>query len=57
MVINLGPFQRIIKKETGSIRRRAPVDLISFPAGSGERFIRRDGTIQIAFKDVDRVRC
>ena len=54
--MNLEPFRRILKKETGSIRRSAPVDLISFPAASDERFIRRDGTIQIAFKDVTRVR-
>jgi len=54
--MNLEPYRRILKKETDSIGRRAPVDLISFPSGSGERFIRRDGNIQIAFKDVNRVR-
>ena len=55
--MNLEPFQAMINKETGCIRRLAPVDLISIPAGSDERFIRRDGTIQIAFEDVNRVRC
>ena len=55
--MNLETFQKMIKKETGSIRRQAPVDLISFPAGSDERFIRRNGTIRISFKDVNRVRC
>ena len=55
--MNLEPFRKMIEKETGSIRRLAPIDLISFPAGSGERFIGRDGTIQIAFGDVNRVRC
>jgi len=55
--MNLAPFQKILKKETASDRRPAPIDLISFPAESDKRFIRRDGTIQIALKDVDRVRC
>ncbi len=55
--MNLEPFQAMIKKETGSIRRLAPVDLISIPAWSDDRFIRRDGTIQIAFRNVNRVRC
>ena len=55
--MNLKPFQAMINRETGSTRRLAPIDLISIPAGSDERFIRRDGTIQIAFNDVNRVRC
>ena len=55
--MNLEPFRKMIKKEANFIRRPAPIDLISFPADSDEHFIRRDGTIQIALKDVDRVRC
>ncbi len=55
--MNLEPFEKIIKKETASIRRSAPVDLISFPADSAERFIGPDGTIHIAFKNVNRLRC
>ena len=55
--MNLEPFRKVIKLETGSVRRTAPVDLISFPARSDERFIRRDGTIRITFKDVNRLRC
>jgi hypothetical protein len=55
--MNLVPFRQILKKETGSDRRLAPIDLISFPAESGERFIHRDGTIQINFRDVNRLRC
>jgi hypothetical protein len=54
--MNLEPFGNVVKKETGTVRRSAPVDLISFPAESDERFIRRDGTIRIAFNDVIRVR-
>ena len=55
--MNIEPFHAVIKKEIGSTRRMAPVDLISIPAGSDEHFIGRDGTIQIAFKDVNQVRC
>ena len=53
--MNLEPFGKILKKQTNNIRRLAPVELISFPADSSERFIRRDGRIQIAFNDVNRV--
>jgi hypothetical protein len=55
--MNLKPFQAMINKQTESTRRLAPVDLISIPAGSDEHFIGRDGSIQIDFKDVNRVRC
>ena len=55
--MNIEPFHAVIKKEIGSTRRMAPVHLISIPAGSDEHFIGRDGTIQIAFKDVNQVRC
>ena len=55
--MNLVPFRQILKKETGSDPRLAPIDLISFHAESGERFIHRDSTIQINFRDVNRVRC
>ena len=54
--VNLEPFEKIIKKETASIRRSAPVDLISFPADSDDRFICPDGTIRVAFKNVSRLR-
>jgi hypothetical protein len=46
-----------VHKKTESVCRSTPVDLISFPAESDERFIRPDGTIRIAFKDVHRLRC
>ncbi len=55
--LNLEPLYRMLKKETGAVRRQAPVDLISFPADSDERFILPDGSIQITFKDVRYVRC
>lgn len=55
--MSLEPIYRMIKKGTDSIARAAPVDLISFPADSAERFIRPGGTIRIAFKDVNRICC
>jgi hypothetical protein len=55
--MNLEPLQKMIEKEIKSIRRSAPFDLISFPAGSEERFIGRNGVIDITFNDVYRVRC
>jgi hypothetical protein len=55
--MNLEPFRRIVQKETLSISRSAPVDLISFPADSDERFIRRDGTIQVSINDLHQIRC
>ena len=55
--LELEPLQRIVKKEMGDLRRRAAIDLISFPAESDQRFIQPDGTIQISFSDIRRVRC
>jgi len=55
--LSLESFERMINKQTVSVRRSAPVDLISFPADSDERFIGPNGTIRIAFKDVHRLRC
>ena len=55
--MSLEPFQKMIARAVGTVRRTAPVELISFPADSGKRFIRNDGTIRITFKDVIRLRC
>ena len=54
---NLTQLHMILKNEIVSSRRWAPVDLISIPDDSDERFIGRDGTIRINFEDVDRVSC
>ena len=54
---DLMPLHRILKKELGAVQRRAPIDLISFPAESDERFIKADGTIQISFKEIRHIRC
>ena len=55
--MKLDPFRKILKNEIVSICRSAPVDLISIPDDSDERFIGRDGVIRIKFKDVHHVRC
>ena len=55
--LNLAPFYRILQKETGAVRRAAPVDLISFPAESDQRFIQPDGSIHISFNEIGLVRC
>jgi hypothetical protein len=55
--MSLGLFEKMVKKETESIRRAAPVELISLPADGDERFIFPDGTIRITFGDVSRLRC
>lgn len=54
---NLAPFIKVLRKATKSIQRTAPVDLISFPGDSRERFIDRDGNIHIAIEDVTRLCC
>lgn len=54
---NLEPMRRVIKKELRSLHRSAPIDLITFPAAADERFIGRNGKIQIEFSDVRFVRC
>ena len=54
---NLEPLYRIIKKEVSDIQRPAPVDLISFPVDSDERFIQTGGTIRIHLKDIRHIRC
>ena len=55
--LKLEPFYRLIRKETKAVCRSAPVDLISFSAESDRRHIQPDGTIQITFHDIHRVRC
>jgi hypothetical protein len=55
--VNLVPFEKSLKKAAGAIRRTSPVDLISFPSDSGERFIRKDGKIGVTLEDVAHLRC
>jgi hypothetical protein len=55
--MDLQPFKQMIDKAIQAVHRSAPVDLISLPAESGERFIGNDGQIQINFKDVACIGC
>ena len=64
MVFTKKPFESSIHvltkafiNEIVSICRSAPVDLISIPDDSDDRFIGHDGVIRIKFKDVHHVRC
>ena len=54
---DLAPLHRMLQKDAGAVRRRAPVDLISFPADSDQRFIQPDGSIQVSFNDIALVHC
>ncbi len=54
--LNLEPYYRLLEKETKAVCRTAPVDLITFQGESDQRFIQPDGSIQITFKDIQRVR-
>jgi hypothetical protein len=54
--MDLEPFGRMLRRETGAIRRSAPVDLISIPDDSDDNFIRQDGRIHITFRDVTHIR-
>ena len=54
--MNLAPFQKMVKKEMSYTHRKAPVDLISFPPDSVQRFIRSDKSIEITINDVHLLR-
>ena len=49
---NLGPFEKIVLEATAGIQHDAPVDLLSFPADSAERFIGASGDISIRLEDL-----
>jgi hypothetical protein len=48
----LAPYEKIIRRVMISPARSAPVDLISFPADSAERFIDPAGRIRLSLADV-----
>lgn len=52
---SLAPYVAIVQEATSGLKRTAPFDLIRFPADSADRFINRDGIIQVTFADVERV--
>ena len=49
---DLSPFCKILDKPMKNNRREAPVDLISFPRDSAEKFIGADGNIAIRLSDL-----
>ncbi len=53
---DLAPFETIVQKAMAGVGRQAPVDLLSFPADSTERFISADGDISIRLTDVTWIR-
>lgn len=46
--VDLAPFRVFINKALAGLCRTAPLDLISFPANSAERFIDRHGCIRLS---------
>jgi hypothetical protein len=52
----LDPYVELVNNALEDLRRSAPVDLLSFPEDSAERFIEKDGHIQLALGDVAWVR-
>lgn len=48
-----GSFADIIEKAVQKTRRSAPVDLISFPEDSADRFINKRGEISVGFEGLD----
>ncbi|MEM1043758.1 MAG: hypothetical protein AAGI91_14170 [Bacteroidota bacterium] len=53
--VPLGPFVEIVEEAVAGRPRRAPFDLLRFPPGSRERFVSDDGTVTVAFEDLERV--
>lgn len=52
----LEPIITVVTDAIAHLNRQAPVDLLSFPADSAERFMDDDGQIRIALHDLDWVR-
>lgn len=48
----LAPLEKTLAAAVAKSRRKAPVDLISFPADSAERFLSPEGRITIRFPDL-----
>lgn len=52
----LAPHVQIARDALEEVTRRAPVDLLAFPADSADRFIDDGGTIQITHAELDWIR-
>jgi hypothetical protein len=51
----LAPFERLVRAGMNGTTRRAPFDLLAFPADA-DRFVLDDGTVTVTFDDVERIR-
>lgn len=52
----LGPHVAIVEAALDGRPRRAPFDLLSLPPDTADRFLRDDGTVEVALADLTRVR-
>lgn len=52
----LDPHVALVRRALDDHPRRAPFDLLAFPPDAAARFLADDGTVMIAFEDVERVR-
>ncbi|ABX03667.1 MAG TPA: hypothetical protein DEF47_16405 [Herpetosiphon sp.] len=50
---NLEALAQVVSELTSSIKRSAPIDLLSIPADSGERFFGADGTITVEHSQIN----
>jgi len=53
---SLDPYVAIVEEAIADVDRRAPFDLLRFPADSAERFIDAKGDITMAHDDLDWIR-
>lgn len=54
--MRLDPLMAIVSAALEGPRRRAPFDLISFPADSADRFVDDDGSIHVSHDELEWVR-
>jgi len=52
----LAPFVETVEEAVHDVERRAPADLIRFPADAAERFVDDKGRVSLRFDDVQWVR-
>lgn len=52
----LDPVLAHVEEAIHDVARAAPVDLLSFPADSAERFITKQHTLELSFAEVDWIR-
>lgn len=50
---SIGSLTKRVQNHIGRLKRSAPIDLIGFPEDAGPRFIGNNGSIRIAFGDIE----